>query len=380
MSLSQKHSGKVLVPWFNITEWKAVYNLIYTEYTQDWPKALEVLKIWKLRTPLLSAGVEGTLILLEALLVDTHRRSSYEITHIFSTSLVRFLNLCAANSDKQGTFYKTALKNGLPKWLISIRHDIAHSHNVPSRSMLELSLKFCLDWLKEKYWEMQDECMSDLIVDQVDDTSLEDAVHIYIHLSQSEGVLEDNRELMERINKFISSQGRSQLSAKKILEQVTIALKDIIKSNTQEAADKIFTLLVDNYFILLTDFEVDMFGDFLINVSFVTLLNISGKKKIPRSFISKWNNLLNILHETEIMPYFTYKLFDFVCDIRHDLLHQEVASLWIQEIFRGLINQKNNIENKEALHFTGRNSCMKDKNFVTEVLEKLTPFTLTFIQ
>jgi hypothetical protein len=283
---------------------------------------LQILKIWKLRTPLLSAGVEGTLIILEALLVNTTQLSSYETTHIFSTSLVRFLNLCAASSDKQGTFYMTALKNELPRWLINIRHDIAHNHTVPSQSMLELSLKFCLDWLKVKYWDVQHECMSDFIVTKVNETLVENCVYIYTNLQESEAV-QDNKELMKCISKIVK--GDQQVSRNKIMGRVNSLLNKAIQNDRKGSAEKISTLLIDNCTMLSITCESHK----------------SGTKKIPEEFLNKWNELLNIVHESEIMPDFIFKLFQFVCDDKNDLLHREVASLWIKEIFLCLIDTEN---------------------------------------
>jgi hypothetical protein len=41
------------------------------------------------------------------------------------------------------------------------------------------------------------------------------------------------------------------------------------------------------------------------------------------------------------MPDFIFKLFQCVCDDKNDLLHREVASLWIKEIFLCLIDTEN---------------------------------------
>lgn len=75
----------------------------------------------------------------------------------------RFLNLCAANNKKQGTFYETARKNNLPDWLINIRHDLAHDQKVPSKFMLQYCLNYCLDWLKREYWDVQYSIIKDCI-------------------------------------------------------------------------------------------------------------------------------------------------------------------------------------------------------------------------
>ncbi|EFA00066.1 uncharacterized protein LOC100142009 [Tribolium castaneum] len=359
MSLSQKHYGKVLVPWFNTAEWKAVYNLIYSETGQDWPKALSILKIWKLRTPLLSSGVEGTLIVLEALLVNTNLLSSYETSHIFCTSLVRFLNLCAANSAKQGTFYKTAIKNDLPKWLIGLRHDIAHSHNVPPLSMLELGLKFCLGWLKGKYWDVQCDNMADFVVEKATGNGIEDAFYILENLGEN-GVHE-NIKLMKKINNFVG-EAQKQTSCKKMQEYVLNRLRKEITTNKEASVGALCKLLIDDLTILSIQIEIDE----------------SGVKRIPPDYLNKWNKLFGGMYEAQIMPDFIYKLFNFVCDDRNDLLHREVASLWIKEIFLALINQQNNDKNIAVLSFSSHNNSLKDKHLVTEVLERLTPFTPNF--
>lgn len=61
--------------------------------------------------------------------------------------------MCGATNERQGTFYRTAKKNGIPDWVIDLRHEIAHDQTIPSKAMLEKGLKTCFDWLKREYWE-----------------------------------------------------------------------------------------------------------------------------------------------------------------------------------------------------------------------------------
>lgn len=294
------------------------------------------MRIWKLRTPLLSAGVEGTLILLEALLVNRNVLSSYECSHIFSTSVVRFLNLCAAYSDKQGTFYKTALQNELPKWLINLRHDIAHSHKVPSLSMLEMGLRFCLDWLKDKYWDVQYDNMSDFIVEKTCGSVVEDSIYIFENVNENE-VVQGKQELRECVNKYVE-ETKGQIKGKKVLENVCNALREEIKINKEAVTEKLSELLIHNLVILSIELEVDE----------------SGNKKIPPDAIKKWNNLLNLMLEAEILHNFVYELFKFLCDESHDLLHRETASLWIKNIFTSIRNKHNNKVRTVFIHKLNR--------------------------
>lgn len=83
------------------------------------------------------------------------------------TNHYRFLNLCAANNKRQGTFYETARKHNLPDWLIDIRHDLAHHQKIPSKFILTFSLDYCLAWLKKEYWEVQDKLEIDLVSEYV---------------------------------------------------------------------------------------------------------------------------------------------------------------------------------------------------------------------
>lgn len=65
----------------------------------------------------------------------------------------RFMNISASFNKHQGTFHQTARRMKLPDWLISLRHDIAHSQNLPSLDILERALSFCFDWLYREYWK-----------------------------------------------------------------------------------------------------------------------------------------------------------------------------------------------------------------------------------
>ncbi|KAI4470479.1 hypothetical protein MML48_1g05889 [Holotrichia oblita] len=181
MALSQKHSGKILVPWYSSHEWKYVYSLIYSETStqSDKKKALEILQIWKIRMPILFAGLEGTLIILNAMLHDGTTFTKDQLSSFYALAIMRFLNLCAANSDQQGTFFRIAKERNLPEWLVSIRHDLAHSQKQSSLFMLRKGIEYCFEWLKYEYWELQDRKITDFLVSTVTSDDIEDKIHLY---------------------------------------------------------------------------------------------------------------------------------------------------------------------------------------------------------
>ncbi|KAJ8948976.1 hypothetical protein NQ318_023000 [Aromia moschata] len=324
MSLSQKHSGKVFVPWFNSAEWRKVYQMLCSENERNYSQALHILKIWKYRTPLLSAGVEGTLILLEALLIEKYNLSDEQLSQIHSLSLMRFLNICAANSEKQGTFHKTAVKNQLPKWLISIRHDIAHSHKLPSKAVLELSLHNCLEWVKQKYWEVQKEIIFDYVVlGSSSNPKIIEGVKMYVKLKLNLffHTVEIEESLIEKINYLMAKKYHKKIDVKDMVSLLEENLKQSLADPSYTSiAEKMTKILVNTDVLLNTQTEVDS----------------EGNEVIARDFRDLWSPLLNILFENG----FLFSLLNDFLEVTNNSMFEDsicnLASLWIKEIFQGL--------------------------------------------
>lgn len=66
--------------------------MIYSDdsTTDKRTKALEIIKMWKARNPLLPSGIEGTIIILQALEKDESLLSSYDLQSLYSTAVLRF--------------------------------------------------------------------------------------------------------------------------------------------------------------------------------------------------------------------------------------------------------------------------------------------------
>lgn len=72
-------------------EWKYVYSLIYSETStdSDKKKALQILQIWKIRMPILFAGLEGTLIILNAMLYDETISTKDQLSSFYALAIMR---------------------------------------------------------------------------------------------------------------------------------------------------------------------------------------------------------------------------------------------------------------------------------------------------
>lgn len=234
MAFSQRYSGKVFVPWFNNSEWQLVCNNLRANNSRDWLTALEILKIWKTRTPLLSAGVEGTMIILDCLCY-TSNRSEVQLVEIYAVCLLRFFNLCATNNDRQGTFQRTAHKNALPKWLIDIRHDIAHGHKLPSKCILELTLQQSLQWLMEKYWEAQDKILDYIVSETSQNGELYHLLTMYIYFNVSSFYENNSEELNNNYFEYVNDLIAKRYRIKNIFNSygMIAAIEELVRQSFQ---------------------------------------------------------------------------------------------------------------------------------------------------
>lgn len=79
------------------------------------------------------------------LLPPYHER---DLRFMYSMAVLRFLNhLSTLARNKALSLYDMAEKLHIPDWVVNIRHDTSHSHNLPSLGVLREAAHFCLDWI-----------------------------------------------------------------------------------------------------------------------------------------------------------------------------------------------------------------------------------------
>jgi ribosomal biogenesis protein LAS1 len=66
----------------------------------------------------------------------------------YAMAVLRFLNhLATLAKNKAQSLYNMAAKLHIPDWIVNIRHDTSHSHNLPSLTILREAAHICLDWI-----------------------------------------------------------------------------------------------------------------------------------------------------------------------------------------------------------------------------------------
>jgi ribosomal biogenesis protein LAS1 len=72
----------------------------------------------------------------------------HDLRFMYAMAVLRFLNhLSTRAKNKSDSLYGMAAKLQIPDWVVNIRHETSHSHNLPSLSILREAAHFCLDWI-----------------------------------------------------------------------------------------------------------------------------------------------------------------------------------------------------------------------------------------
>ncbi|GLV32076.1 uncharacterized protein CBL_11968 [Carabus blaptoides fortunei] len=344
MALSQKHAGKCLVPWFCSAEWRLVFDKIYgsDSNTDSKRQALQILNIWKARTPLLPCGIEGTYIILEGIFLDRELYGEYNLRLLLSTSVMRFMNISASFNKHQSTFHQSARRMKLPDWLITLRHDTAHSQNLPSLDMLERALTFCLDWLYREYWRP----FSSDVKDFIDTTEIETdkfaalkltlepllsnycylnlTTHPYWNFTVIKHIAdkEAKQALFNDLNLDINETTKIETVLQILWDgiETTLAQLDDVKQRGCVLAD---LLLEENVFLCSFDERTNVLTNGLSNT-------------LPYNFLQLWNHMLSSMHRSGCLDALLEQLLNLLTADHETAERKQIAALWLSEIGKGL--------------------------------------------
>lgn len=149
--------------WRNPLEWLHVYHLIFTKH--DYPTALEILAVWQARSTKVAWAVPCTTNCLAAATLKTTTENEKTTSDLIiyqntlASALTQFVGLAIEKQYKQGQFASMEYLGksiDIPAWVIDLRHQTGHSF-LPGVGALEEANDFCLNWLKESYWDPQKE-------------------------------------------------------------------------------------------------------------------------------------------------------------------------------------------------------------------------------
>lgn len=148
----------------------------------------------------------------------------------------------------------------MPKWLINIRHDIAHDHKLPSISLLQLGLCQCLEWIKIKYWQVQNEIILDYTVTEtIRKSNVIEILQIYVHLnlklfSKNIDIPEYDENIIERINDIIFKEvAQPTTDISDIINILEVYLNENLKKTNYEDKEHVSEILINA--LLSTEIE-----------------------------------------------------------------------------------------------------------------------------
>ncbi|KRT82508.1 hypothetical protein AMK59_4449 [Oryctes borbonicus] len=301
--------------------------------------------------PILFAGLEGTLIILNAMLYDKNKFTKEQLSSFYALAIMRFLNLCAANSDQQGTFFRIAKERNLPDWLVSIRHDLAHSQKCSSFFMLQKGIEYCFEWLKHEYWELQDREIIDFTISEAVTESIEENIHLYCEYVNSKI---SGEKLSSSVISMLKNLNSSKyLTPKEVLEK-------ILQGNKLAIEKAVDVIVENNYFLAgITD----------------------DTEKIPNSHISEWESLIQYIQNHDMLMKLIKKL-NCTCADSEDFSAQRLYSFWMKEILTGLITKTNEYQHSKfvcndqtiKLQQPNESFLTQLKEFVDEALENPHPY------
>jgi hypothetical protein len=183
--LMSSHKAPRLVPWTCHAEWLFVYHSLLPKTVEIASKngleefadesvetALKVIDAWRQRSGLPKA-VDSSYNFVSILRSQAKRSSSNEqhnstheldqddnnTRHALNSALIRFVNqMC--DSEQKSTHARPILRIasslGLSRMLVDIRHEGTHDA-LPCLSWLMLGARVALEWLREHYWQAQEE-------------------------------------------------------------------------------------------------------------------------------------------------------------------------------------------------------------------------------
>lgn len=151
-----------------------MYNWLYgpTSNVETKELALSRLKLWKMRRGNLTpASVLSTLSLLDVQLKDKgeKRFSDDELRSMYSNAFTRFVNYMSSimRSRTVQSMYSTARELGIEPFLVDLRHLCAHGQVLPSLDILRRTTNYCMNWLRDFYWDRERNVITDAIVRDV---------------------------------------------------------------------------------------------------------------------------------------------------------------------------------------------------------------------
>lgn len=331
--------------WKNKAEFDMVYEWIYGTNTDEHTKQLAIkrIKVWKLRRQNLTpATVLSTLAILEAQQRDRADKqlTDDELQSIYSIAFTRFLNYVSSimRSRRLDSMYSTARELGIESFLVDLRHLCAHGQIAPSLQIFRRTADYCLNWLREFYWDRELDNITDAIVR---DVHLKQTVELEQMAGKWFGIYDVATEAMiigcKTIDDFQDPKYSDQIDAHHLAPLIELA---------QDVHNKKLTFLairaINELAALSTGNERDrgnvhVYGDLLINLPyFFKRSSEYYQSQLDKArFVGLHQNLFRLFAICDYINVIFVRLVEMCEDVLEDDVQRKAASFWCLEIVTG---------------------------------------------
>lgn len=313
--------------------------------------------------PKLPVGADCTLSLIEVYLRDREWSAkmntgelpmNYEnvLCLMYSTTIMRFLNLISNIGPTQEiSLVRIAKKLNIPEWIVNLRHDTAHKHELPAIGILRLATNKLLSWLHDEYWKaeglvLENQCEkgNDINLSQnlVDLVELWISVGFYIEANfnfvteLSDGDLTST--LYELFQYTSSPSGAEKFENYRLSTARSLLLTEILncinRNKNQETIEEILiNCIFESEAFLPTPELMKLFSTSTKNRKM-------NKNSLPINLIKFWQPFISILHDKKLLGLLIVKLVDTTNSIMENTERRLCTGLWLKAIGEGLVKMR----------------------------------------
>ncbi|KAJ4443672.1 hypothetical protein ANN_05347 [Periplaneta americana] len=240
----------------------------------------------------------------------------HDLQLMYSMAVLRFLNhLAGLVKTKNESLYQMAAKMHIPDWVVNIRHDTSHDHNLPSISLLREATHFCLQWIHENYWKNEAEMTSDWVVSS-ESTD-------YAHMTRR---LKHIVEMWQAVMLY-SSMGFETYS------EIPDSELRIAGNETADFLAKKGSNLIQN---TTTSLPFTSIKRLIKNKYKIKQNQALYLQKFPQDFLNMWQVMLNCFQQGKILPQLIKKLIQVTSSENESCHRRKVAALWVKELTQSL--------------------------------------------
>ena len=309
-----------VVPWFNADEWKTVKEYLSNGHLS---MARNHILLWKSRTQKLHGGIETTLWLLDAVLMQEDEGAH---SLALSAAVNRFLNLvthAGMQMFNMSKYYEVGEQLSIPRWIVDARHDASHGY-MPNYDVLKSAAAFSVKWLMVNYWNFEARNHSLNNIKDIESYQNYENIHqlldTYKYLriyaiwgNKSIDEIKDQEEIYQQLCDFLTtlkrSQGEPKKKKKKVSVNETVSISDnvvilrnqiekVIKQGHYLDQESILTTLVQDQ-LLIPDQDLCK-----------SLVENEGKDdpELPKDLVKVWSDVLSMISQAGLLPDLLTKL------------------------------------------------------------------------